>query len=289
MDNNYIKKVYEKRKEILKQLEGTGADEVQTIVIDMDTVFTSKPTRFSPYVCRYIEIPDIDTLKLVTGTPDSEYESAEGITYEDPHIEKLDSPATVCKALRTYVYGYSKFVEQHKKALQRLSFPRKIACFGGEYTELIVKANQTLRIREDDDKPVCCHFKKVTVESGGQILFEGHVDFETKCLVQEGSAKIEGLFLSRGSDGGNGGNDGKAGNGSDVSVTIPKGFSKCITMTDVVSRGGKGGNGGDGGKAGNPYSDGSSGASGKPGTPGRAGNAGATGKVGKINIIETKD
>lgn len=250
MDNNYIKKVYEKRKEILKQLEGTATDEVQTIVIDKDTVFTSKSARFSPYVCRYIEIPDIDTLKLVTGMPDSEYESAEGITYEDPRIEKLDSPATVCKALRTYIYGYSKFVEQHKKALQRLSFPRKIACFGGEDTELIVKANQKLIIREDDDKPVFCQFKKVTVESGGQIVFEGHVDFETKCLVQEGSAKIEGLFLSRGSDGGNGGN---------------------------------------GGKAGNPYSDGSSGASGKPGTPGRAGNAGAAGKVGKINIIETKD
>jgi len=39
MDNNYIKKVYEKRKEILKQLEGTATDEVQTIVIDKDTIY----------------------------------------------------------------------------------------------------------------------------------------------------------------------------------------------------------------------------------------------------------
>lgn len=148
----------------------------------------------------------------------------------------------MCKALRTYIYGYSKFVEQHKKALQRLSFPRKIACFGGEDTELIVKANQKLIIREDDDKPVFCQLKKVTVESGGQIVFEGHVDFETKSIIQKGFAKIDGLLLSRGSDGGNGGNGGAGGQGANGAQS--KDGSK-------EKNGGNGANGIDGAPGGN--------------------------------------
>ena len=184
----------------------------------------------------YVTINNIDEATELGGFPDSDFEEGKlgndllpipqhFSTEVTPHPQPFSRQ--ICDALRAYIYGNSRFVSSYKDVLNTLRFPMKLAVYEAE--DVTVTKGKPLIIKDDGHgEPFGVVFKKITVEPGGQIIWQGaQGSLVAKELIYQqptGGITLESLlggdgpeqnFVSIGADGGDGGNGGSPGKSPD--------------------------------------------------------------------------
>jgi hypothetical protein len=264
----------------------------------------------------YITLKNVDEAKELGGFPNSDFDDGKlGVDFlpipqqfsaavtPDPHPFSTQ----ICNALRAYIYGDSDFVTSYKDVLNKLRFPMTLTVLEAE--DVTVSKGKPLIIKDDGHgQPFAVVFRKITVEPGGQIIWQGA---QGSLVAQEliyqqptGGVSLESLLSSGdgpeqnfvsvgapGGDGGNGGSPEKSADGPDGNPGKDNKNSCARAATD----GEKGVDGADGGKG----SDGENGGDGNEvnvtvdsisgivfvgsggGTGGKGGNGGRGGDGGK--------
>jgi len=262
-----------------------------------------------------ITVNDIDELKELSGISNEQLESNDwerNFTYPPPYsaerLKKADPFAPdICQAFRAYIYGDASQVESYKGILNELRFPLKLTVFSAE--DITVSPDHPLIIRDESGhgEPVVVAYNTVTVEPGGQIIWEATGKMTANQMTFQESS--EQNFISKGANGGNGGDGSSGSPGSPGTDGNPGQDNKnsCNRAATDGTAGGAGTNGGDGqeggrGGDGNPVnisvevlngtvnigSGGGNGGNGGSGGDGGNGGKGGNGGSGTSNCKQAK-
>lgn len=168
-----------------------------------------------------ITIHSVQDLKDLAGFSDELYTEAEfdELLEAPPDYSKLSrvqrqpqSPE-MCDALEEYVWGNSSRVASYTDALNASRFPMQVAVYTGDDVT-VTPANPLVIKGDGHGTPVSVVYKTITIEPGGQIIWEAAAGKLTASEMLFGGAHEEVLaatqetgpsFVSRGADGGNGG------------------------------------------------------------------------------------
>ena len=132
--------------------------------------------------CFYrVEVPDLQTLKKLVGTPDELIE--EGVLRDimaEP--EPMDAErekellraernaflSQTCQAFRSYIYGYSPKAKSYEKAINALRFPTSVETY--TIPELYIKRGEVYEFGKDDpEKHMALVIDRLTMEEGAKI------------------------------------------------------------------------------------------------------------------------
>jgi hypothetical protein len=129
----------------------------------------------------FIPLQNVQEAKELGGFPNTDFETGKlgndllpipqaFRTEVTPHPDPF-SPQ-ICDALRAYIYGNSTFVQSYQDVLNNLRFPLTLTVHEGE--DLIVTKGKPLIVKDDGHgNPIAVVFRKITVEPGGQIIWQG--------------------------------------------------------------------------------------------------------------------
>lgn len=256
-------------------------------IVNTSDIFTLTPDSAKKIGIAYqqIKCPDVQTLKLLTGTPDFLFENE--LTTEDERFKVLPdinlkenrTSQNLCTVLKAYVYGNSNDAQVYEEMLNRFIFPMTLQHYGSKEQSLTIKENTSFVI--DSGDTVSLSFKSVTLEKNASLVCaHTHVHFQTEQMTQLDHTSLNNGIVVIGTHGGNGGNGGNGaaganggnggsdinkklgGNGTEGADGSPGteggNSSECTFYikkltgdTPFGSYGGNGGNGGNGGKSGN--------------------------------------
>lgn len=260
----------ERREEQLAEL-AAAAEQDGPLVLHHDPDLSD----VSPLV---ITVETIQALADLNGVPDSRFDDDGWIDpfptpppYADLSTahQRAYSPE-MCAAREKWLFGDSRAVASYGDAINDTSFPMDVAVFIGK--DFTASPGHPLVVPGDGHgQPTAVLFDTVTVEPGGQIIWEAStgkmtanvIDF----VVADGvDATAEQNFVSKGADGGKGGPGAKGGTGG---------------------KGGKGSPGQDNkNSCKRSATDGTNGTGGTKGTKGTDGGRGGSGSVVNV-VVET--
>lgn len=291
-------------------------------IVNTSDIFTLTPDSAKKIGIAYqqIKCPDVQTLKLLTGTPDFLFENE--LTTEDERFKVLPdinlkenrTSQNLCTVLKAYVYGNSNDAQVYEEMLNRFIFPMTLQHYGSKEQSLTIKENTSFVI--DSGDTVSLSFKSVTLEKNASLVCaHTHVHFQTEQMTQLDHTSLNNGIVVIGTHGGNGGNGGNGaaganggnggsdinkklgGNGTEGADGSPGteggNSSECTFYikkltgdTPFGSYGGNGGNGGSGGDGGDGEDSKSCTDGGNGGNGAKGGNGGNGGKSGNgANIV----
>lgn len=309
---------YETDMAILKEY-GVQLDQIEITSIRTGdspgpTVMSNDPNK-SHVKAQTITVESIHHLKRIGGIPDRAFKDGQmnsnlptPASY-NPEQSSINTPydPTLCAAYKAFMFGNSERVVSYEETINDLRFPVTMSVFTGE--DIVVTAGSPLIIRDEEGHgdPIALVYNKITVEPGGQIIWEAPGKLTAKEMIfQEPVGRsldevlkengTEQNFISKGADGEDGpegpfgpdGPDGPDGNkGKDNKNSCARDATDGTKGGDGVdgSDGSDGSNGGDGNNVNNTFdiltgtiNVGSGG--GKGGNGGKGGDGGKGGKGG---------
>jgi len=142
----------------------------------------------------HVSIPDLETLKALTGGIDlqTDWAQASSLKIPEPWPENQNTRRAAAKlteredkkvrqALIATGFGYSDRVTTYKQIME-LRFPMKAIAYPGE--SLTIRNGQILTIEPGGHDPVFVIFKTITLEEGGQIQCEAPVIMSAEQFVK---------------------------------------------------------------------------------------------------------
>lgn len=209
-----------------------------------------------------IEVPDIQTLKTLVGTPDELIEEGmlQDITAEpemmsrEREMELLHSDRNAflgetCQAFRSYIYGYSPKAKSYEKVINALRFPTSVETY--EIPELYIRRGEVYEFGKDNpEKHMALVIDKLTMEEDAKIISYCYADI----TVNQGETKNDSVIGNCGTDGKDGitqSGTGVTGNTGTKGSNSKSGSKSCDVNAGKGGVGGPGQPGKDGGNGGN--------------------------------------
>ncbi|MDR2547688.1 MAG: hypothetical protein LBC96_09350, partial [Lachnospiraceae bacterium] len=126
----------------LPQTDSFSSAEISFHSENEEDVFQLTPETAAKYGIPYrqLVVPDVETAKKLTGTPDIFFDenivSAEGCAdYIDWSQQENRTAKNLCTLTAAYIYGDSRKVKQHEKLINKASFPLTIDYYGSSSTD----------------------------------------------------------------------------------------------------------------------------------------------------------
>lgn len=209
-----------------------------------------------------IEVPDIQTLKTLVGTPDELIEEGmlQDITAEPEmmsrerememlHADRNAFLGETCQAFRSYIYGYSPKAKSYEKVINALRFPTSVETY--EIPELHIRRGEIYEFGKDDpEKHMAVIIDKLTMEEDARIISYCYADI----TVNQGQTKNDSVIGNCGTDGKDGitqSGTGVTGNTGTKGSNSKSGKKSCDVNAGKGGVGGPGQPGKDGGNGGN--------------------------------------
>ncbi|MBD5551099.1 MAG: hypothetical protein HDQ96_07990 [Lachnospiraceae bacterium] len=209
-----------------------------------------------------IEVPDVQTLKSLVGTPDELIEkglidditSAPEPMNSDREKELLRSNRDIflketCQAFRTYIYGHSNKAKSYEKIINMLRFPTSVDVY--EIKDLYIKKGEVYVFGKDDsEQHTAVLIDKLTMEEDASIQNYCCADFTVKEGNLQNNAKIDNCG-THGPDGRTPESGGAAGTTGAKGENSKSGNKSCDRNAGKGDTGGSGDPGRNGGNGGN--------------------------------------
>lgn len=198
-----------------------------------------------------VDVPDIQTLKTLVGTPDELIEEGllQDITAEPEmmsreremellHADRNAFLGETCQAFRSYIYGYSPKAKSYEKVINALRFPTSVETY--EIPELYIKRGEVYEFGKDDpEKHMAVVIDKLTMEEDARIISYCYADI----TVNQGQTKNDSVIGNCGTNG----TDGTTPEGTGAAGTTgTKGSASKDGKHSCDVKAGKGGMGGTG-------------------------------------------